>query len=64
MPIRRKICKIGNGLAVFIPKSWVQLLEQKHGPIHAVEIEVNKVLKIRPIIEEKKTLSFRGSRSR
>jgi antitoxin component of MazEF toxin-antitoxin module len=52
LPIRRKICKIGTGLAVFLPKSWVQLLEEKHGPVEAVEIEVNGSLKISPILKD------------
>ena len=52
MPIRRKICKIGNGLAVFLPKSWVELLQEKHGPVEAVEIEVDNVLTISPIFRE------------
>jgi antitoxin component of MazEF toxin-antitoxin module len=52
MPIRRKICKIGTGLAVFLPKSWVQLLEEKHGPVEAVTIEVDSILTITPILKE------------
>jgi len=53
MPIRRKICKIGNGFAVFLPKSWVDLLTEKHGrPIEAVEMEVDDVLTISPIVKE------------
>lgn len=52
MPIKRKICKIGNGLAVFLPKSWVQLLEEKHGPVEAVTIEVDNVLTIAPILKK------------
>jgi antitoxin component of MazEF toxin-antitoxin module len=51
MPIKRKICKIGTGLAVFLPKSWVDLLEEKHGPIEAVTIEVDNVLTIAPILK-------------
>lgn len=51
MPIKRKICKIGNGLAIFLPKSWVDLLEEKHGKIEAVEIEVDNVLTITPILK-------------
>lgn len=51
MPIKRKICKIGNGLAIFLPKSWVDLLEEKHGKIEAVEIEVDNVLTIMPILK-------------
>jgi len=50
MPIKRKICKIGTGLAVFLPKSWIQLIEEKHGPIEAVTIEVDNVLTIAPIV--------------
>jgi len=52
MPIRRKVCKIGTGLAVFLPKSWVQLLEEKHGPIEAVAIEVDNILTITPILKD------------
>ncbi|MEM3731870.1 MAG: hypothetical protein QXM65_08320 [Candidatus Bathyarchaeia archaeon] len=53
MPIKRKICKIGNGLAVFLPKSWVKLLEEKHGQqVEAVEIEVDNILKMAPIFKE------------
>jgi len=54
MPIKRKICKVGTGLAVFLPKSWVQLLEEKYGKINAVTIEVNNVLTIAPILPKKK----------
>ncbi|MBS7636804.1 hypothetical protein KEJ37_05670 [Candidatus Bathyarchaeota archaeon] len=52
MPIKRKICKIGTGLAVFLPKSWVQLLEKKHGKVEAVAIEVDDALVLTPIFEE------------
>lgn len=52
MPIKRKICKIGNGLAVFLPRSWVTLLEEKHGHIDSVTIEVDGILKIAPILPE------------
>jgi antitoxin component of MazEF toxin-antitoxin module len=49
MPIKRKICKIGNGLAIFLPKSWVKLIEEKYGrPVEAVEIEIDNVLKVAP----------------
>jgi hypothetical protein len=50
MPIRRKICKIGNSRAIFLPSGWLDDIEEKHGPITAVAIEVNKTLKITPII--------------
>jgi len=53
MPIRRKIRKVGTGLAVFLQKSWVQLLEEKHGKVEAVSIEVNGVLKVKPILDRR-----------
>ena len=52
MPIKRKICKIGTGLAIFLPKSWVELLQKKYGNIEAVAIEVDEILRIAPIIKE------------
>jgi antitoxin component of MazEF toxin-antitoxin module len=52
MPIKRKICKIGNSFAVFLPKSWVLLLEAKHGKIGSVAMEVDGQLIIKPILEE------------
>jgi antitoxin component of MazEF toxin-antitoxin module len=51
-PIKRKLCHIGNGLAVFLPKSWVQLIEEKQGrKIDAVAIEVDNALIITPLLE-------------
>jgi antitoxin component of MazEF toxin-antitoxin module len=52
MPIKRKICKIGSGFAVFLPKSWVSLLEEKHGKIEAVTMEVDGQLIIQPLRKE------------
>jgi antitoxin component of MazEF toxin-antitoxin module len=52
MPIKRKICRIGSGYAVFLPKSWVSLLEEKHGTIDSVTMDVNEQLIIKPIIKE------------
>jgi len=52
MPIRRKVCKIGTGFAVFLPKSWISLLEEKHGRVEAVTMEVNGELVIKPILKE------------
>lgn len=54
VPIKRKICKIGTGLAIFLPKSWVDLLREKYGNIEAVAIEVDEVLKVSPIVKEEK----------
>jgi len=53
IPIRRKICKVGNSLAVFLPKSWLELLEERHGQIEYVAISVNGKLTIEPILKEK-----------
>jgi antitoxin component of MazEF toxin-antitoxin module len=52
VPIRRKICHIGGSKAVFLPKSWVDLLEEKYGKIEAVSMEVNGKLTIRPLLKE------------
>jgi antitoxin component of MazEF toxin-antitoxin module len=52
MPIRRKICRIGTGFAVFLPKSWVSLLREKYGKIEAVTMEVDGQLTIKPILRE------------
>ena len=52
MPIKRKICKIGNSFAIFLPKSWVLLLEAKHGKIKAVTMEVDGQLIINPILKD------------
>jgi hypothetical protein len=55
MPIKRKICKIGSGFAVFLPKSWILLLEEKHGSIEAVTMEVDGKIIISPILGGKET---------
>ena len=52
MPIKRKVCKIGSGFSVFLPKSWVSLLEEKHGKVEAVTMEVDGQLIIKPILKE------------
>ena len=52
MPIKRKICKIGSGFAVFLPKSWISLLEEEHGKVESVAMEVNGQLIIKPIFKE------------
>lgn len=54
MPIIRKIVKIGHSKAVFIPKTWLEYYEQEAGQkIEEVAVEVNKILKITPIIKRK-----------
>jgi hypothetical protein len=52
MPIKRKVCKIGSGFAVFLPKSWISLLEEEHGKVESVAMEVNGQLIIKPIFKE------------
>lgn len=52
MPIKRKVCKIGSGFAVFLPKSWISLLEEEHGKVESVTMEVNGQLIIKPIFKE------------
>ena len=52
MPIKRKICKIGNSFAIFLPKSWVLLLEEKHGKVESVTMEVDGQLIINPILKD------------
>ena len=52
LPIKRKVCKIGSGFAVFLPKSWISLLEEKYGKVEAVTMEVDGQLIIKPILKE------------
>lgn len=55
MPLIRKIIAIGKtSKGVILPKSWLVLLEEKHGKIRAVSMEVNDRLTIRPILREKR----------
>ena len=52
MPLKRKICRIGTGYAIFLPKSWLDLVMERHGPVKEVAIEVDDFLKISPILKE------------
>jgi len=54
MPVRRKLCKIGAGIAVFLPKSWVELQEQKIGEFSHVALEVSDEIVITPLKIKKK----------
>jgi hypothetical protein len=55
MPIVKKIVEIGGSKAVFLPKSWLEFWEQKHGcKIEKIAMEVNTVLKIYPITPKPK----------
>jgi hypothetical protein len=56
MPLIRKIIDAGKtSKAVIIPKSWLEFYEEQEGkPIEFVTMEVNRVLKIAPILSKKK----------
>lgn len=56
MPIVRKIIEVGKtSRAVIIPKSWLEFYEKESGKsIESVAIEVNRVLKIEPILSKEK----------
>jgi len=54
MPMIRKIIQVGTSKAVSIPKSWLAYYEKQTGQkITEVAIEVNDVLKIKPVIERR-----------
>jgi hypothetical protein len=55
LPLVRKIIEAGKtSRAVIIPKSWLEFYEkQQRSPIEFVAIEVNRVLKIEPILSRK-----------
>ena len=52
MPIVRKVFEIGDSKAITLPKSWLKYYEEKaQHEIREVEIEVNRELKIKPVIK-------------
>lgn len=55
MPIIRKIIDVGKtSKAVIIPKSWLKFYEKELGKeITKVTIEVNKVLRVSPLLPKK-----------
>jgi antitoxin component of MazEF toxin-antitoxin module len=54
MPIVRKIIDVGTSKAVTLPKGWLEYLQKQTGvEITQVAIEVNRVLKIEPILPQK-----------
>jgi hypothetical protein len=55
MPLIRKIIDAGKtSRAVIIPKSWLEFYEKEEGkPIEFVAMEVNRILKIEPILSKK-----------
>lgn len=53
MPILRKIVKVGDSRAIFIPPSWVRVVEEKVGqPVDQVLMSVNEKITIEPYIKE------------
>jgi hypothetical protein len=55
VPLIRKVIEVGTSRAVTIPKDWLEFYEKEFGkPIEEVAIEVNKVLKIIPLIPKDK----------
>jgi len=59
MPLIRKIIDAGKtSKAVIIPKSWLEYYEKQEGQsIESVAIEVNRILKISPILQRDKQLT-------
>ena len=58
MPLIRKIVAFGkSSKGIILPKSWLDFLEQKHGKIKLVAMEVNGNLIITPIIGEEKMVA-------
>jgi hypothetical protein len=56
MPLRRKIVPYGKtSKGVILPKSWLDLIEEKHGKVEAVTMEVDGKIIISPILGVKET---------
>ena len=55
MPLIRKVVRIGNSKAVFLPKSWFTYYEKANGQeIKEVAIKINGQLTIQPILTDSK----------
>ena len=55
MPIARRLIPLGNSSrGITLPKSWIDLVEKKHGSIESVSLEVNGKITIRPIFIKEK----------
>ena len=65
MPIIRKIIEVGKtSKAVIIPKSWLEFYEKQEGQaIKSVAIEVNRVLKIEPILSKQQEPEKQANRN-
>jgi antitoxin component of MazEF toxin-antitoxin module len=60
MPILRKIIQVGNAKAVTLPSQWLDWLERETGSEpKEVLMEVDEVLKIIPIVKERKLEQLR-----
>lgn len=63
MPLIRKVSRIGNSKAVFLPKTWFEYFEEKIGQqIEFVAIEVDQKLEITPYIPKLKKKVEAGTR--
>jgi antitoxin component of MazEF toxin-antitoxin module len=53
MPIIRKIVQVGKAKAVCLPKAWLEWIKREYGETpNEVEIEVDHVLKIKPLLSK------------
>ena len=53
MPLVRRIIEVGKtSKGVILPKSWLDFLEERHGKVEAVTMEVDGQLVIKPIFKE------------
>lgn len=56
LPIIRKVIQVGKSKAVTLPSSWLEFYEKETGErIDKVTIEVNRVLKVAPLLKKKET---------
>lgn len=51
---KRKIIRVGNSVAVTIPRSWLTHYERRNGKLAEVFVETNGKLTIHPILKEAK----------
>jgi len=55
MPIIRKIISVGDAKGITLPKSWLEWIERETGiPPKEVIVEIDRFLKIEPIIPKEK----------
>lgn len=56
MPLIRKIIDVGkSSKGVILPRTWLRLIEARHGRVAAVTMEVNGKLTIRPILKKEES---------